>query len=85
MIWRMKKETPPYRLTEARREQYRRASAARRAKGAILEVLLPFDLDEVLAKAAADHAGGKHGYALDVLARHFQRKGLYSPPAPPES
>lgn len=76
----MKNPEQPLKNSEARLEQFRRASAARRAKGARLDVLIPPDLDEVLTKAAADHVGGKAGYVLDVLSKHFQRKGLYTPP-----
>ena len=84
IMHRMEKSSQPIKSSPERREQYRRAKAARRAKFVAMEILFPPDLAAVLANAAADLEGGKHGYVLDLVSKHFQRKGLYTPPAPPD-
>lgn len=80
IMQRMEQSSQPIKSSAARREQYRRSKAARRAKLASMEIFLPPELDAVLATATADLEGGKHGYVVDLVAKHFQRKGLYTPP-----
>jgi len=63
-----------------RDEQMRRASAARRAGLRQLQLLLPPEIYEALEIASQDHAAGKAGYALQVLAEHLGSKGGYIPP-----
>lgn len=56
----------------SREEQFRRASAARRAGHVQLQLLLPPDLNAALEAAAKDHPSGKSAYILDLLTAHLK-------------